>query len=321
MLLCLPAALALAVSAGPLVSALFQGGRFTAEDAAVTALTLAIIVLGLPAYVLVKVLTPGFYARQDTATPVKTAGVVLVANIVAQLRADPAVRDRRPRRRRSPSARGSTASSSTSSSTAAAISGSKAGSPVAHRPPACRRRRDGRGACRRSEWALADWFAGSVGPPRWSAWSPSSAAAWRSISRWSGCSAASTRKSSRRCSAASDGRPNRCRLMHRPPMRVVSGIQPTGDLHLGNLLGAILRWVRMQDEARMPVLPRRPPRADRRRRSRAAARQRPRDGRGADRQRHRSRPSRSCSPRARSRPMPSLPGSCSAPRAWAGSTG
>ena len=34
-----------------------------------------------------------------------------------------------------------------------------------------------------------------------------------------------------------------------PPMRVVSGIQPTGGLHLGNLLGAILRWVRMQDEA------------------------------------------------------------------------
>lgn len=33
------------------------------------------------------------------------------------------------------------------------------------------------------------------------------------------------------------------------PMRVVSGIQPTGDLHLGNLLGAVLRWVRMQDEA------------------------------------------------------------------------
>ena len=35
----------------------------------------------------------------------------------------------------------------------------------------------------------------------------------------------------------------------KPSMRVVSGIQPTGDLHLGNLLGAILRWVRMQDEA------------------------------------------------------------------------
>jgi putative peptidoglycan lipid II flippase len=64
-----------------LISALFQGGRFTAEDASLTALTLAIVVLGLPAYVLVKVLTPGFYSRQDTATPVKTAGIVLAANI------------------------------------------------------------------------------------------------------------------------------------------------------------------------------------------------------------------------------------------------
>jgi putative peptidoglycan lipid II flippase len=82
MLLCLPAALALAVSAGPLASALFQGGRFTAEDAALTALTLSIIVLGLPAYVLVKVLTPGFYARQDTATPVKIACIVLVATVL-----------------------------------------------------------------------------------------------------------------------------------------------------------------------------------------------------------------------------------------------
>jgi putative peptidoglycan lipid II flippase len=82
MLLCLPAALALAVAAFPLVSALFQGGRFTAEDAHLTALTLSIIVLGLPAYVLVKVLTPGFYARQDTATPVKVAVLILVATVV-----------------------------------------------------------------------------------------------------------------------------------------------------------------------------------------------------------------------------------------------
>jgi putative peptidoglycan lipid II flippase len=82
MLLCLPAAIALAVSAFPLVSALFQGGRFTTEDARLTALTLSIVVLGLPAYVLVKVLTPGFYARQDTATPVKIAALVLVATVV-----------------------------------------------------------------------------------------------------------------------------------------------------------------------------------------------------------------------------------------------
>jgi putative peptidoglycan lipid II flippase len=81
MLLCLPAAAALCVAAGPLIGALFQGGEFSAEDARITALVLSIIVLGLPAYVLVKVLTPGFYARQDTATPVKTAGVVLLANV------------------------------------------------------------------------------------------------------------------------------------------------------------------------------------------------------------------------------------------------
>jgi putative peptidoglycan lipid II flippase len=81
MLLCLPAALALAVSALPLVSAIFEGGRFKAEDAHFAALTLSIMALGLPAYVLVKVLTPGFYARRDTATPVKIAVVVLVVNV------------------------------------------------------------------------------------------------------------------------------------------------------------------------------------------------------------------------------------------------
>jgi putative peptidoglycan lipid II flippase len=81
MLLTLPAALALAVVATPLVTAFFQGGRFTLEDAQVTGNVLAILVTGLPAYVLVKVLLPGFYGRKDTKTPVKTAGIVLVANV------------------------------------------------------------------------------------------------------------------------------------------------------------------------------------------------------------------------------------------------
>jgi putative peptidoglycan lipid II flippase len=82
MFLCLPAALALSIASYPLVLALFAGGKFSTADAAITATTLGIIVLGLPAYVLVKVLTPGFYSRQDTATPVKTAIIVLVANVV-----------------------------------------------------------------------------------------------------------------------------------------------------------------------------------------------------------------------------------------------
>lgn len=81
MLLTLPAALALSVASGPIVSALFQGGRFTASDAATTALVLSIIVAGLPAYVLIKVLTPGFYARKDMKTPVVIAVIMLVIGV------------------------------------------------------------------------------------------------------------------------------------------------------------------------------------------------------------------------------------------------
>ena len=82
MLLCLPAAIALSVSEGPLISAIFEGGHFNAADARLTSLCLSLIALGLPAYVLVKVLTPGFYARRDTATPVKIAMFVLLANVI-----------------------------------------------------------------------------------------------------------------------------------------------------------------------------------------------------------------------------------------------
>ena len=82
MLLCLPAAIALSVAALPLISAIFEQGKFTPEDARSTAMCLSLIALGLPAYVLVKVLTPGFYARRDTATPVKIAVVVLIVNVI-----------------------------------------------------------------------------------------------------------------------------------------------------------------------------------------------------------------------------------------------
>jgi putative peptidoglycan lipid II flippase len=83
MLLTLPATLALAVAAGPIIAALFQGGRYTAEDAAITGNILAILVTGLPAYVLVKVLTPGFYARKDVKTPVTIAVAILAGSVVA----------------------------------------------------------------------------------------------------------------------------------------------------------------------------------------------------------------------------------------------
>ena len=83
MLLTIPAAIALAVVSRPIVSTLFEGGRFSAEDAATTAMVLSIIVAGLPAYVMIKVLTPGFYARKDMKTPVLIAFASLVVGVTA----------------------------------------------------------------------------------------------------------------------------------------------------------------------------------------------------------------------------------------------
>jgi len=77
MLLTIPAAVALAICATPFVTMIFQGGRFDIADAAVTGEVLAMLVLGLPAYVLVKVLVPNFYARADTKTPVIAAFISL----------------------------------------------------------------------------------------------------------------------------------------------------------------------------------------------------------------------------------------------------
>jgi len=82
LLLTLPCAIGLAVLSLPIMQVLFERGAFSAADALATAQVLAAYALGLPAYVLVKVLVPGFFARKDTRTPVKIAVVCLVANIV-----------------------------------------------------------------------------------------------------------------------------------------------------------------------------------------------------------------------------------------------
>jgi putative peptidoglycan lipid II flippase len=77
MLLTIPAAVALAICAEAFVTMIFQGGRFDLADASATGEVLAALVLGLPAYVLVKVLVPNFYARADTRTPVVAAFISL----------------------------------------------------------------------------------------------------------------------------------------------------------------------------------------------------------------------------------------------------
>jgi putative peptidoglycan lipid II flippase len=73
LLLALPAAIALAILALPLVSTLYQYGRFTVTDVVETRAALLGYSVGLPAIVLVKILAPGFYARQVMKTPVKIA--------------------------------------------------------------------------------------------------------------------------------------------------------------------------------------------------------------------------------------------------------
>ncbi len=83
--LILPAALALALVALPIVTVLFQRGAFDAADAAQTARALAAYALGVPAYVLIKVLAPGFFARGDTATPVRVALGAVALNIALNL--------------------------------------------------------------------------------------------------------------------------------------------------------------------------------------------------------------------------------------------
>ena len=85
LLLTLPAAAALVVSAEPIIRALLQHGRFTAADTLNSAQALAAFSLGLPAYVLIKVLTPGFHARQDTRTPVRIAVASMLVNLAGNL--------------------------------------------------------------------------------------------------------------------------------------------------------------------------------------------------------------------------------------------
>ena len=85
LLLTLPATVALVLCGEPIAAALFGYGRFTPQDAHFTAQALAAFSIGLPSYILVKVLTPGYYARQDTVTPVRYATISMAVNLVLNL--------------------------------------------------------------------------------------------------------------------------------------------------------------------------------------------------------------------------------------------
>jgi putative peptidoglycan lipid II flippase len=80
--LTLPAALALILIPGPIVSVLFERGAFGPADTAATALAVAIYGAGLPAFVMQKVISPLYYARHDTRAPFRFAVHAMLVNVV-----------------------------------------------------------------------------------------------------------------------------------------------------------------------------------------------------------------------------------------------
>lgn len=85
LLLGLPATAALLAVPDPIIAVLFERGAFTAEDRMATAAALQAYSLGLPAYLLIRCFTPGFYARHDTRTPVAIAIAAMASNLVLSL--------------------------------------------------------------------------------------------------------------------------------------------------------------------------------------------------------------------------------------------
>ena len=85
MFLTLPAAVGLFVMAEPVIRVMYLRGAFTLQDMAETSKVLMAFSLGLPAFVLIKVLTPGYFSRQDTKTPFKVASICVVVNIALSL--------------------------------------------------------------------------------------------------------------------------------------------------------------------------------------------------------------------------------------------
>ncbi len=83
--LTLPAAAALLTISEPIVRVLYERGAFTPQDTTLVAEVLAIFGLGLPAFVLIKAFTPGFFAREDTRTPMYFAGLSVLTNISISL--------------------------------------------------------------------------------------------------------------------------------------------------------------------------------------------------------------------------------------------
>lgn len=77
-----PAALGLLVLASPLIATLFEYGQFSADDTRMTSFSLMAYSLGVPAFILTKVMLPAFFSRHDTRTPVRIGVIALLSNML-----------------------------------------------------------------------------------------------------------------------------------------------------------------------------------------------------------------------------------------------
>lgn len=84
-LLTLPAAVALFIIPDPLIKVLFERGAFDATATSATATALSAFAIGLPSFVLIKVFSPGFFANEDTKTPMIYAAISMIINVVLSL--------------------------------------------------------------------------------------------------------------------------------------------------------------------------------------------------------------------------------------------
>ncbi len=91
--LTLPAATAIAILSVPIVRVLYERGAFTPETTEIAARALAIFGLGLPAFVMIKVFTPGYFAREDTRTPMIFAGIAVGVNMALALTLFPLIHE------------------------------------------------------------------------------------------------------------------------------------------------------------------------------------------------------------------------------------
>ena len=290
MLLTVPAAVALAVVPTEIVSGLFERGAFTAgRYAAPRPMRWRIFALGLPSFVLIKVFSPAYFAREDTATPMRYAAISLTANTLGSVGAvlplprhgaDAASRHRRgddagrlaQRRPALPHAGQARRISWATRGCSARLPLHRAGdrSSWVRALDGCR----GARALVRATAAAAVVRAGALTgagrrrPPRLRHRHPllrgarpapaAQSAAAQSPSATRPERTASMRRPlpapRRHAITRADHPRTPMQLPQKPTPRVFSGMQPTGNLHLGNYLGAMVQLGRDAEEPRVHLL-------------------------------------------------------------------